>query len=110
MGPLPGPTDAGPVADSVVAPSPVPPPGFERNITPNARRRDPLAKCGTLGAAAAGPLTAAIAGFEPSVQVRQHLGGDELEVLEVAEVDELQVDTVGAELPKSEELVDRGIR
>ena len=45
-----------------------------------------------------------------SAHVRQHLGGDELEVLEVAEVDELEVHPVGTEFPEPQQLVDRGIR
>jgi hypothetical protein len=44
-----------------------------------------------------------------SGELRQHLGGDELEVVEVAHVDELQVHPIGAELPEPLELLDGGL-
>ena len=44
-----------------------------------------------------------------SGELRQHLGRDELEVVEVTHVDELQVHPIGAELPEPFEFLDGGL-
>ena len=71
---------------------------------PDPRRGGGLPGPATLNA------TPRLAGTSRSAQVRQHLRGDELEVVEVAQVDELEVDPVGAEVAQAQQLLDRGIR